>query len=75
MQQAMAVHGIPDVIHADRDTSITCMTSKPVAQLLVDLTVTRSHSRPQVSNDCEYGHVATGRAWPFQRPAPRVPLG
>lgn len=65
MQQAMAVHGIPDVIHADRDTSITCMTSKPVAQLLVDLTVTRSHSRPQVSNDCEYGHVATGRAWPL----------
>jgi len=29
------------------------MTSKPVAQLLVDLGVARSHSRPHVSNDCE----------------------
>ena len=27
------------------------MTSKPVAQLLVDLGVARSHSRPHVSND------------------------
>ena len=43
-----AVHGVPDVLHADRGTS---MTSKPVAQLLVDLGVTRSHSRPRVSND------------------------
>ena len=34
--------------HADRGTS---MTSKPVAQLLVDLGVARSHSRPHVSND------------------------
>lgn len=35
-------------LHADRGTS---MTSKPVAQLLVDLGVARSHSRPHVSND------------------------
>jgi len=28
------------------------MTSKPVSALLVDLGVTRSHSRPRVSNDC-----------------------
>ena len=35
-------------IHADRGTS---MTSKPVALLLADLGVTRSHARPQVSND------------------------
>ena len=35
-------------IHADRGTS---MTSKPVALLMADLGVTRSHSRPQVSND------------------------
>ena len=48
LQEAMGVHGIPDVVHADRGTS---MTSKPVAQLLVDLGVTRSHSRPHVSND------------------------
>ena len=32
-------------LHADRGTS---MTSKPVAQLLVDLGVARSHSRPHV---------------------------
>jgi putative transposase len=38
-------------IHADRGTS---MTSKPVAQLLVDLGVARSHSRPHVSNDNPY---------------------
>jgi putative transposase len=38
-------------IHADRGSS---MTSKPVAMLLADLGVTRSHSRPQVSNDNPY---------------------
>lgn len=35
-------------LHADRGTS---MTSKTVAFLLSDLGVTKSHSRPQVSND------------------------
>jgi len=35
-------------IHADRGSS---MKSKPVAHLLADLGVTKSHSRPQVSND------------------------
>lgn len=35
-------------IHADRGSS---MTSKPVAFLLADLGVTKSHSRPHVSND------------------------
>ncbi|MBA3431758.1 MAG: transposase family protein, partial [Actinobacteria bacterium] len=35
-------------IHADRGSS---MTSKPVALLLADLGVTKSHSRPHVSND------------------------
>lgn len=35
-------------LHADRGTS---MTSKPVAHLLADLGVTRSHSRPHQSND------------------------
>jgi transposase InsO family protein len=38
----------PHTVHADRGTS---MTSKPVAALLADLGVTRSHSRPRVSND------------------------
>jgi len=35
-------------IHADRGTS---MASKPVAFLLADLGVTKSHSRPHTSND------------------------
>lgn len=35
-------------VHADRGTS---MKSKPVALLLADLGATKSHSRPQVSND------------------------
>jgi putative transposase len=41
---------LPDqlTIHADRGAS---MTSKPVALLLADLGVTRTHSRPHVSND------------------------
>ena len=51
----MGVHGVPEVVHADRGTS---MTSKPVAQLLVDLGVTRSHSRPHVSNDNPYSEAA-----------------
>lgn len=38
----------PHTIHADRGTS---MTSKTVAMLLVDLGISRSHSRPRVSND------------------------
>jgi len=41
-------------IHADRGTS---MTSKPVAQLLVDLGVARTHSRPHVSNDNPYSEA------------------
>jgi len=41
-------------LHADRGTS---MTSKPVAQLLVDLGVERSHSRPHVSNDNPYSEA------------------
>ena len=55
LEQAMGVHGVPDAIHADRGTS---MTSKPVAQLLVDLGVARSHSRPHVSNDNPYSEAA-----------------
>jgi transposase InsO family protein len=38
----------PGWIHADNGPS---MTSKDVAQLLIDLRITRSHSRPHVSND------------------------
>ncbi len=38
-------------LHADRGTSIR---SKPVAALLVDLQVTKTHSRPHVSDDNPY---------------------
>ncbi|MDQ1391939.1 MAG: putative transposase, partial [Acidimicrobiaceae bacterium] len=41
-------------IHADRGTS---MTSKGVAELLVDLGVGRTHSRPHVSNDNPYSEA------------------
>jgi len=42
------------VIHADRGSS---MTSKPVAFLLSDLGITKSHSRPYVSNDNPYSEA------------------
>jgi len=42
-------------IHADRGTS---MTSKGVAELLADLGVGRTHSRPHVSNDNPYSESA-----------------
>lgn len=51
MKEIFGIHGIPTVVHADRGTS---MTSKSVATLLADLGVTRSHSRPSVSNDNPY---------------------
>ena len=41
-------------IHADRGSS---MTSKLVSQLLIDLDVTRTHSRPHVSNDNCYSEA------------------
>jgi putative transposase len=46
-------HITPDqlTIHADRGTS---MASKPVAFLLPDLGVTKSHSRPHTNNDNPY---------------------
>ena len=54
---AIAAQGVARgqlTLHADRGTS---MTSKPVAQLLVDLGVARSHSRPHVSNDNPYSEA------------------
>ena len=53
----LATHGIEPgqlSLHADRGTS---MTSKTVAALLADLEVTRSHSRPRVSNDNPYSEA------------------
>lgn len=49
--QSCEKHGIQPgqlVVHSDRGTS---MTSKGLAQLLADLGVDKSHSRPRVSND------------------------
>lgn len=54
MREVFGIHGIPQVVHADRGTS---MTSKSVATLLADLEVTRSHSRPKVSNDNPYSEA------------------
>ena len=57
IDQAIKSQGIETgqlTLHADRGTS---MTSKPVAQLLVDLGVARSHSRPHVSNDNPYSEA------------------
>jgi transposase InsO family protein len=54
MTEVFGVHGVPTVVHADRGTS---MTSKSVAMLLDDLQVTRSHSRPRVSNDNPYSEA------------------
>lgn len=51
MKNLFATDQVPLLVHADRDTS---MTSKPVASLLSDLDVLRSHSRPKVSNDNQY---------------------
>lgn len=67
--QALARQGVKPhqlTLHADRGTS---MTSKTVAQLLEDLGVTRTHSRPHVSDDNPYieAHFKTLKycpAWP-----------
>lgn len=55
IDDVIRVHGKPKAVHADRGTS---MTSKSVAQLLIDLDVARSHSRPHVSNDNPYSEAA-----------------
>ncbi|MEU1276263.1 DDE-type integrase/transposase/recombinase [Streptomyces sp. NPDC005799] len=64
---------VPETVHADRGTS---MTSKKVSQLLIDLGVTRSHSRPKVSNDNPYSEATSGSttaALPAQRRWPTTP--
>jgi putative transposase len=51
------------------------MTSKPVAQLLVDLGVARSHSRPHVSNDNPFSEAAfTTLKYALASPASFGPL-
>jgi transposase InsO family protein len=52
---AVARNGVePHTIHADRGGA---MVSKPVSELLVDLGVLRSHSRPRTSNDNPYSEA------------------
>ncbi len=57
MKHAIIANGgaKPCYIHADNGTS---MTSKTVANLLTDLNITRSHSRPHVSNDNPFSESA-----------------
>jgi putative transposase len=55
--EACLLQNIPPgqlTLHADRGSS---MTSKVVEQLLVDLGVTKTHSRPHVSNDNPYSEA------------------
>jgi putative transposase len=55
--ETTAKQGIPAgqlTLHADRGSS---MTSKPVAFLLADLGVIKTHSRPHVSNDNPYSEA------------------
>jgi putative transposase len=57
LADAIAAQGVTCdqlAIHADRGTS---MTSKPVAMLLADLGVTKSHSRPHVPDDNPYSEA------------------
>jgi len=53
--KAQGVKGGTLNVHADRGTS---MTSKGVAELLADLGISRTHSRPHVSNDNPYSESA-----------------
>jgi putative transposase len=57
LAEAIAAQGVEAgtlTVHADRGTS---MTSKPVALLLSDLGVTKSHSRPHVPDDNPYSEA------------------
>jgi putative transposase len=51
-KQEIAPHQL--IIHADRGAA---MTAKAVAQLLADLGITKTHSRPRVSNDNAYSEA------------------
>jgi putative transposase len=55
LADAVARNGIePHTLHADRGG---VMVSKPVSELLVNLGVLRSHSRPRTSNDNPYSEA------------------
>lgn len=64
IRETIARNGtVPETVRAGRGTS---MTSKKVLQLLIDLGVTRSHSRPKTSNDnlCSEAHFKTIKYMP-----------
>ncbi len=57
IEETVTKQGVPAgplTLHADRGAA---MTSKPVASLLADLGITKTHSRPQVSNDNPYSEA------------------
>jgi transposase InsO family protein len=55
IEQAVRGNGIrPHTIHSDRGGP---MISKPLSQLMIDLGITRSHSRPRVSDDNPYSEA------------------
>src|SRR5438270_12057541 len=60
------IHSGQLTIHADRGSS---MTSKPVAFLMADLGITKTHSRPHVSDDNPYSesHFRTLNTGPVSR--------
>lgn len=55
--ETIAKQGNPEglIVHADRGSA---QTAKPLALLLADLGVTKSHSRPHTSNDNPYSEAA-----------------
>lgn len=73
MENAIIANGgaRPGYIHADNGTS---MTSQPVSDLLSSLRITRSHSRPHVSNDNPYSEAQLpGSGQGSHLPAPTDP--
>lgn len=57
LEECFTRYGIPPgqtTLHADRGSA---MTSKPVGFLLADLGITKSHSRPHVSDDNPYSEA------------------
>lgn len=66
IEQSVKKHAIRPgqlTVHADRGAA---MTSKPVALLLADLGITKTHSRPHVSNDNPFSEaqIKTLKYWP-----------
>ncbi|WP_067673183.1 IS3 family transposase [Nocardia miyunensis] len=61
---------IPGYVHADNGGP---MISKPVSELLIDLGITRSHSRPHVSNDNPYSEANFSGRFRRRPTPPKLP--